>query len=346
MSNGSLNGTKSTSSGFDGSGAALAALPVLGSLASTYLSNKANAEATKYASDLDYQKWREYLDYSDPKDQVRRMRNAGMNPALAMANGAIDSGNPSSPAAETKYPTYDFSPIAQGMRDSVELYNTQRLQGSQARNLESQTRTNEIRNQTQLQRDLMEMLKMYSEVDKNSKEGELLWNQIQFTQKQVAAFDKKNAAEVHFLESQANEHDAHAKLLQAQERQQSIINQFTKKQQEIITDNLAKQGRAIEAAIARDNEQAALNIAMKALTEARKEGVDISNDVAEEIADLQVEQEINKTNESYWRSQNEGKSFVYGEGKRLPAFRDANGEYLPRSKPFIRRYDRKNGFKK
>ena len=76
----SLKGNKTTSSGFDGSGAALAALPVLGSLASTYFTNKANAEATKYASDLDYQKWREYLDYSDTKEQVRRMRNAGMNP--------------------------------------------------------------------------------------------------------------------------------------------------------------------------------------------------------------------------------------------------------------------------
>ena len=120
-------------------GSLSALLPFVGSLISTYSTNKANAEATRYATDMDYQKWREYLEYSDPKAQVKRLRNAGINPSLAMSNGAIDSGNPSSPAAETKYPTYDFSPIVQGARDSVDLYNSRRMQNAQIENMNAQT---------------------------------------------------------------------------------------------------------------------------------------------------------------------------------------------------------------
>ena len=91
------------------------------SIYTTNKTNQSNEDIARYASDQDYKKWREYVDLVDPKNQVARLRAAGMNPAIAMGNGAIDSGNPTSMAPETKVPTYDYSPIAQGMRDSCNL---------------------------------------------------------------------------------------------------------------------------------------------------------------------------------------------------------------------------------
>ena len=185
MSNpyGSLGSDVKSTSGSAG-GAILAALPVLGSLASTYMNNKANAEATKYASDLDYRKWREYLDYSDTKEQVKRMRSAGMNPALAMANGAIDSGNPSSPAADTKYPTYDFSPIAQGMRDSVDLYQNYRLQNAQIDNMNAQTQNQRIRNNYEDRRQFLELVKIRNEGNLSEKH-QFVYQASQFENQQI-----------------------------------------------------------------------------------------------------------------------------------------------------------------
>ena len=283
MSNGSLNGTKTTSSGFDGSGAARAALPVRGSLASTYLSNKANAEATKYASDLDYQKWREYLDYSDPKEQVRRMRNAGMNPALAMANGAIDSGNPSSPAAETKYPTYDFSPIAQGMRDSVDLYQNYRLQNAQIDNMNAQTQNQRIRNNYEDRRQFLELVKIRNEGNLSEKQKELVDSQIEMLGKQIGAFDAQNSADLHLKEMQAKEHESHADYLRAQESYQKIVNQYAPQERKKILRNLDATYKDILSSAYEHNELAARQAAERALINARKEGVDISNEVADEI---------------------------------------------------------------
>ena len=117
----------------------------------------------KSARDYDYNKWREYVHEIDPKTQVKKMRSAGINPAVALSQGAIDSGNPSAQAPEAKIPQFDFSATAQGFRDSVELYQQSMLQRSQRENLDANTQNQLIRNKTQLIRDFQELYKMYSE---------------------------------------------------------------------------------------------------------------------------------------------------------------------------------------
>lgn len=299
--------------------AALSVIPAMASVASSVMTNNANRELVREQNEYDYKKWREYVDEINPVNQVKKLRDAGINPALAMSQGAIDSGNPSSGVPQSHVASADFSPIAQGFRDSVELYQNQILRDSQKENLDAQTDNQRLRNRTQLQRDLMDMLKMYSEVDKNSNEAKLLWSQIQYTDKQIQAFDAQNSADLDLKHSQANEHNAHADYLKAQKEYQNIINGFAPKQQKLLLRNLNAQHDAIVAAANKDNAEAARAAAEKAVADARKEGLDISNDVADSIADAQVDMAFSEADEKYWQSQQSGKRYIYGSvSEKMP----------------------------
>lgn len=283
------------------------------------LQNNNNLQENRAARDYDYKKWREYVHEIDPKTQVRKLQGAGLNPALAMSQGAIDSGNPNAAATRPEPYVSDFSPVAQGFRDNVQLAQDYYLKQEQGENLAANTENQIIRNRTQLSRDLMDLLKQYSEVDKNSKEGQLLWSQIQYTNKQIQAFDAQNTADLDVKRAQANEHNAHADYLKAQKTYQDILNRYTPKQQEIITKNLSLQSAAIRAAAAKDNAEAARAAAEKALADARKDGVDIANDVADSIADAQVDMAFSQSDEAFWKVQQAQKRFQRGtKGEEFP----------------------------
>lgn len=320
-----------------GAEAAASVIPAFVGMASTVMQSNANREAIREQNEYDYKKWREYIQEIDPSTQVMKMRRAGINPAIALSQGAIDSGNPSSAPPQSHVPQYDFSPMAQGFRDSVELYQNQSLRNSQIENLNSQTENNRIRNRTQLQRDLMDLTKQYSDVDKNSKEAKLLWTNMKLVEKQIEAFDEQNSADLDLKHSQANQNKAHADYLRAQEDYQNILIRFTPKQQLLITRNLEKQSEAILAAARRDNEQAALAAAQKAVEEAKKEGLDISNDQADAIVDAKVDEAYSEATEAYWKSQQAAKHYLYGVADKLPGKINDDG-FAELSRPPARRY--------
>lgn len=300
----------------------------------------------KSARDYDYNKWREYVHEIDPKTQVKKMRAAGINPAVALSQGAIDSGNPSAQAPEAKIPQFDFSATSQGFRDSVELYQQSLLQKSQRENLEANTQNQLIRNKTQLVRDFQELFKMYSETDKNSKEGQLLWEQIQYTKKQIEAFDAQNSADLDLKHAQAQEHNAHADYLRAQEAYQKILNQYAPKQQQLISSNLEKQGRAIMAAANRDDAEAARAAAEKAVAEARKEGLDISNDQADALVDAVVDKAYCEADEQYWKSQQAGKRYIYGSASESIPLPGVSNQEVPQRPGYARHHAKRKRSKK
>lgn len=294
------------------------------------LTNNSNYEAAKYASDMDYKKWHEYLDYQDPKNQVKRLRAAGMNPSLAMSQGAIDSGNPSSPPPDTRVPqyNYDFSPIAQGIRDSVELYNNYRMQNAQIDNINAQTQNQKIRNNYEDRRQLAELFKIRNEGNLTDKQKELVDSEIEMLGKRLQAFDAQNAADLHLKESQAAEHQSHANLLRAQEKYQNIVNQFAPDQQKKLLRNLDAEYKNILASAYEHNEGAARNHAESAVAKARKAGLDISNEVSEQIIDAQVDKAFYEADEQFYKAQNEGKSFTEGKvGSYLPSERYGDGSW-------------------
>lgn len=83
-----------------GSGiASLAGSPVVGyglNLLGTFLGNKSNSDMLKQQQDFAYKMWKLNNEYNTPSNQIKRLREAGVNPMLAM--GDVGTGTSSSPA--------------------------------------------------------------------------------------------------------------------------------------------------------------------------------------------------------------------------------------------------------
>ena len=129
----------------------------IGSVASTLIGNSANIQLAREQREWDYKMWKENNEYNTPQNQMKRLRDAGLNPGLAMSNGLIGNGLSSQTAGGQTAPMVDYSPIAQGLRDSVDLYQQRRLQDAQIEKLNSETVNQSIKNRYENQRQIIEL---------------------------------------------------------------------------------------------------------------------------------------------------------------------------------------------
>lgn len=239
-----LNNSKSSGSSV-GAGIALAALPALGGVASTLLGNKANADAARYATDYDYKKWREYVNEIDPKTQVAKMRAAGINPAIALGQGAIDSGNPSSPQNAANVPNYDFSPIASGISQSAELFQRKQLQDAQISQMDAVTQNQQIRNKTQLMRDVAEWIKLSNDSQLSKSQRDYYAELVKIATKDLDTYDKRVNADIDVKVSQANLNRATAAVQEQTKESVALENAFKKatnpvRAQQVLADVILK----------------------------------------------------------------------------------------------------------
>ena len=166
----------------------------LGSIASGFITNAANAQMNANQIALTRELWEKEKKWNSPEEQVKRLRNAGMNPAIAMNNGMLGSGETKSPTLPSMQ-SYDFSPIGQGIRDSIDLYQQRRVQDSQIDNTNADTLTKNIRNKWENTKIALEMLDMAKKPDKTQAEAEYLRAQAQGILKENAWIDEKNSSQ-------------------------------------------------------------------------------------------------------------------------------------------------------
>lgn len=145
---------------------------------------------------------RSMAEYNSPVNQVRRLRAAGLNPALAMTNGMMDSGNQSSPAPPT--PPFDVNSLAQGVRDDIQLRQQKDLNAALINEHTQNALGQAIRNKFEEQNQLVNLMKMKSEAEKNGMETKHIQKLIDYQQKVVDAFDDNNAANLANLRASTN----------------------------------------------------------------------------------------------------------------------------------------------
>lgn len=182
---------------------AAAALPVLGSIASSLMNGVSNVLSMRSQRDYDLQSLREAREYNSPKNQKARLREAGINPALAMTNGMMSSGTMDQTSGGQSPMQYDFSPIAQGMRDSADLFLQRRYQNAQIDMLHQQTVNQSIKNKFENDRQIIELTKMLSEkglTDENRKHIETV---IDGLKKENVWIDKRNASMINRNDQEA-----------------------------------------------------------------------------------------------------------------------------------------------
>ena len=318
-----------------------AIIAALGSMASNMMSSQLNKHAAEESNMRNLRNWHEMASYNSPKNQVERLRQAGINPALALQNGAMDSGSLSSPPPESVTPNYDFSPSSQAFMQSAELYQQKRLQDAQIAGQEAVTQNQLIRNKTQLLHDLSEIMDKMA--DKSLKENERSYYEwlANNLMKDYESYDERVGSEIDLRRAQENESNAHSDYLEAQASYQRILNQYEPKQREIISKNLELQGREIESAINKNNADAAHSAALKALTDAQKEGVYMENDIKEEMANYIVDEQAAKADEQFWKAQESAKTYRQGSAvSNLVPGNNPNGTIGYQSKGYVRHHVR------
>ena len=94
-----------------------ALIGAVGAIGASALGASMNKSAAESSNQQNYRNWIEQQKYNSPVNQVQRLRAAGINPAMALQQGAMDSGNASSQAPDAVTPSYDFSPVAHGITE-------------------------------------------------------------------------------------------------------------------------------------------------------------------------------------------------------------------------------------
>lgn len=152
--------------------------------------------------------WREMAEYNSPANQVKRLRAAGINPALAMQQGMMESGNPSSPA-ETN-PQFDLNQLAGSVRDSVALRQQGELNDANIKNINANTLSQNIRNLTQLQRDLADLNLTISKMKETDRNTDVLEKQAAYLSKQIEKYDDLVGSQIRSYNAGSEFHEEQA----------------------------------------------------------------------------------------------------------------------------------------
>ena len=279
----------------------------IGSVASTLLGNSANIQLAREQREWDYKMWKENNEYNTPLNQMKRLRSAGINPGLAMSNGLMGNGLSSQSAGGQTAPMVDFSPIAQGIQNSVDLYQQKRMQDAQISKLNEETVNQSIKNRYENQRQIIEIDKLLSEKGLSDATREYYQQERNRLVEENKWIDKRNSSNIHKTMMEAFQAQENGRYTRTMNTYQKIVNEYAHQHQQKILRNLdAEYSNIMSAALANDA-SAAASYAAVALSNASKQGVDIDNTTKKRIQDNVVKKAfeeaemIHDDNERKWR---------------------------------------------
>ena len=293
--------------------------PVAGALGSAAIGALANIVSTREVNNANAQAWREQAVYNTPANQVKRLRAAGLNPGLAMQNGLLSSGEQSQARTVQPYQDFDFSPVGNAMLENQRIQNEKMGIDAEIRNKDANTIAQNQKNVFGMQRGYFELLNTIADLKKKGADTSFLEKQAAYREKEIKAFEDRNSAEVYKIRQEGAKAEQEAIESAMRSEYQRIVNQYAPQSQEKMLANLDAQHASLMAAAASGNAAAARDIAMKALTDAQKQGVEIDNDTKDRSADALVDKAFNEAENAYFTSGNSGKQYYGGYvGTALP----------------------------
>lgn len=266
----------------------MAAAALVG-LGTSLVDNFWNDYRTQRQQDQNWQMYMYNNQYNSPEQQVKRLRAAGINPAMAMTQGMLGSGNSSAPANSVDPKPVDSSAVMEGLRIS----NESRLSRAQSAKLEQETEAERIRNKFALQREVTDLRLKLAQAGLTEFQKRLIDREIAYKEKELSAFDDLTGSTVRM-------NNAKARLDEANAQYQEIITRFEPDKQKKILKNLDAEYENIMSAVRANDANAAYHYAEKALSNARKEGVDIDNQLARDTADAVVDKAFSEADNAYW----------------------------------------------
>ena len=183
--------------------------------ATSFISNAVTNNANKKLNEkmLEFQKY-QYEDmkkYNSMKQQVKRMREAGVNPALALGAGQL--GTPAtgvSSPSQTPMEAPDLSGAASMVSQGFQMHQQQPLIDANVEKIQAEAQNQQINNTTQLSKNIAEIgaILAKSDVDKETKQ--LLKQQQEQMRIQLQYLNQNEANKAHILQVQSDFSESNA----------------------------------------------------------------------------------------------------------------------------------------
>lgn len=294
-----------------------AGVSALGGLLSSSMQNSANANLDRENREWQEKMWHESNAYNAPVEQRKRLEAAGINPALAFQNG--NTGVAANAPTPNQHAPADYSALGAGISNAAAAYFNATQQNAQTELIKSQVQGQRIENQYKALEKISQIQKTIEDRKKTGADTKLLEWELQknmdlydATYKQAYADVERTKAESALANARVREADANSEF-------QTIVNKYAPSQQKIITSNLAKESNRIDSEVARNNADAALTAANKALSDAQKQGVDIDNNTKGRMARAIVNQKFAEADAARFEAGITRKRYYTGEaGQKMP----------------------------
>ena len=269
--------------------------------ATSFISNAVTNNANKKLNEkmLEFQKY-QYEDmkkYNSMKEQVKRMREAGVNPALALGAGQL--GTPAtgvSSPSQTPMEAPDLSGAASMVSQGFQMHQQQPLIDANVEKTRAEAQNQQINNTTQLSKNIAEIgaLLAKSDVDKETKG--LLKQQQEQMRIQLQYLNQNEANKAHILQVQSDFSESNANwdneykrmsvsLLGSEKESKDLLNAAQRITNKFLPSQYSAQIASLLAGVVLSNAQAALaNTTNGYVSEQKKH--EIANTIGQQITNV------------------------------------------------------------
>lgn len=236
------------------------------------LNNEFNERMMHEQMDYNTMMWQKQNEYNTPSAQMQRMRDAGVNPYMALGNvssgSASSAGSTSAASAAPAAAQQAFLPDFSGIGDAI-------MKVIQGKNVEADTALKVTDNQTQAFRNMHQIMSLIAD-NKNKELDNMLKNTV------LSYADQVQREQLRNLQAQTENYLREGLLLDKElaNFDEQIRLEFAQRSANIILTNNQ----------ARKTKQETIHDIQKMIeTVARTKGINISNDVVKRTADSLVE---------------------------------------------------------
>lgn len=266
------------------------------SLASNYFTNKANAALNEKMLAFQQYQYEDMKKYNSMSEQVKRMREAGVNPALALGAGQL--GTPAtgvSSPSQTPMEAPDFSGAASMVSQGFQMRQQQPLIDANVHKTEAEAQNQQINNATQLSKNIAEIGALLAKSDVDTETRNLLKQQQEQMRIQLQYLNQNEANKAHILQVQSDFSESNANwdneykrmsvgLLGSEKESKDLLNEAQKITNKFLPAQYSAQIASLMAGVVLSNAQAAL---------ARTNGRYVSEQIKHEIANTAGQQIMN-----------------------------------------------------
>lgn len=242
--------------------------------ATSFISNAVTNNANKKLNEkmLEFQKY-QYEDmkkYNSMKEQVKRMREAGVNPALALGAGQLGTAatGVSSPS-QTPMEAPDLSGAASMVSQGFQMHQQQPLIDANVEKTRAEAQNQQINNTTQLSKNIAEIGAILAKSDVDKETRELLKQQQEQMRIQLQYLNQNEANKAHILQVQSDFSESNANwdneykrmsvsLLGSEKESKDLLNAAQRITNKFLSAQYSAQIASLMAGVVLSNAQAAL----------------------------------------------------------------------------------------